>query len=104
MTTSAFVLEGTVLESTVLEGIATVARNHLDWKGPVERGMNLVEDLELDSLRLFTLAAEVENHFRVRLDEGDEMELQTVGDLVDLVSRKLVPGLSEPEEACSPPL
>ena len=81
----------------VLEGIATVARVHLDWSGPVERGMSLVEDLELDSLRLFTLAAEVENHFRVRLDEGEEMELRTVGDLVDLVRRKLAR-----EEACPP--
>ena len=73
----------------VLEGIATVARTHLDWQGPLERSMSLVEDMELDSLRLFTLAAEVENHFRVRLDEGEEMELATVGDLVDLIRRKL---------------
>lgn len=73
----------------VLEGITAVARDHLEYEGPVERGMRLVEDLELDSLRLFTLAAEVENHFRVRLDEGEEAELVTVGDLAELIRRKL---------------
>ncbi len=73
----------------ILEGIADVARRHLDWQGPVERHMRLVEDLELDSMRLFTLAAEVENHFRVHLYEEDEMQLVTVGDLADMIGRKL---------------
>ncbi len=35
--------------------------------------MRLVEDLRLDSIRLLTLAAEVENRFRVILDEEDEL-------------------------------
>ncbi len=73
----------------VLEGIAEVARRHLGWQGALRRDMRLVEDLELDSMRLFTLAAEVENHFRVILDEEDEGALVTVGDLADLIGRKL---------------
>ena len=44
--------------------------------------MRLVEDLRLDSIRLLTLAVEVENRFRVRLDEVDEAGIETVGDLV----------------------
>jgi acyl carrier protein len=47
-----------------------------------------VEDLELDSMRLFVLATEVENHFRIRLDEGDEDELTTIADLVAVIERK----------------
>jgi acyl carrier protein len=31
----------------------------------------------------------VENRFRVRLDEEDEAAIETVGDLVDVVRRKL---------------
>ncbi|MCB1035822.1 MAG: acyl carrier protein [Acidobacteria bacterium] len=73
----------------VLAGIAEVAREHLDWQGPIRREMLLVEDLELDSLRLFTLAAELENHFRIHLYEDEEGELSTVGDLVDLIRSKL---------------
>ena len=73
----------------VLAGVAAVARAHLDWRGPVEPAMRLVEDLELDSLRRLTLAVEVENLFRVKLEPEDEAGLETVGDLVGLVKRKL---------------
>lgn len=73
----------------VLAGVAEVARLHLDWQGPIRRDMRLVEDLELDSLRLFTLAAEIENHFRVSLYEDEEGELLTIGDLVDLIRSKI---------------
>ena len=49
--------------------------------------MRLVEDLELDSLRLLTLAVEVENRFRVAFEPEDDEEIVTVGDLVDAVER-----------------
>jgi acyl carrier protein len=73
----------------ILDGIAEVARRHLDWQGELAPGMRLVEDLRLDSLRLLTLAIEVEDRFRVALDEEDEAAIETVGDLVALVGRKL---------------
>ena len=78
--------------AAILEGIAEVARRHLDWQGAVTPAMRLVEDLRLDSIRLLTLAAEVENRFRVILDEEDELRLETVGDLVDLLAVKLQAG------------
>ncbi len=73
----------------ILTGIAEVAREHLGWEGPLTADMRLVEDLRLDSVRLLTLAAEVENRFRVVLSEGDEAAIVTVGDLVETVRRKL---------------
>jgi acyl carrier protein len=76
-------------EATILAGIAEVARLHLGWEGPLTGDMRLVEDLRLDSVRLLTLAAEVENRFRVFLDELDEGAIETVGDLVSIVMRKL---------------
>ena len=76
-------------EAAILEGIAQVVQEHLGWEGPLTLEMRLVEDLRLDSVRLLTLAAEVENRFRVILDETDEAGIQTVGDLVALVRRKL---------------
>jgi acyl carrier protein len=82
----------------ILAGVAAVARAHLDWRGPVEPGMRLVEDLELDSLRLLTLAVEVENRFRVRLDQADEEGIATVGDLEATVGRKLAGGGAEEPE------
>jgi acyl carrier protein len=76
-------------EAVILAGIAEVARLHLGWEGPLTTDMRLVEDLRLDSIRLLTLAAEVENRFRIFLDELDEGAIETIGDLVAVVRRKL---------------
>lgn len=76
-------------EAVILAGIAEVARVHLGWQGALTPDMRLIEDLRLDSIRLLTLAAEVENRFRVLLDEVDEARIETVGDLVETVRRKL---------------
>jgi len=76
-------------ERSILAGIAAVAREHLGWEGPLTPEMRLVEDLRLDSIRLLTLAAEVENRFRVLLAEEDELGIETVGDLIAIVRRKL---------------
>jgi len=67
----------------IIDGITEVARQHLGWEGPLRPEMRLVEDLELDSLKTLTLALEVENHFRVCLDE--EAEILTVGDLAAII-------------------
>jgi acyl carrier protein len=79
-------------DAAILAGIAEVARQHLGWQEPLTAEMRLVEDLRLDSVRLLTLAMEVENRFRVRLDELDEGAIETVGDLVASVRKKLDDG------------
>ena len=76
-------------ETAILAGIAEVARAIWAGRAPLTPDMRLVEDLRLDSIRLLTLAAEVENRFRVLLDELDEGGIETVGDLVAIVRRKL---------------
>lgn len=76
-------------EEAILDGVAEVARRHLGWEEELTPEMRLVEDLQLDSVRLLTLAVEVENRFRVCLDELDEGAIETVGDLVAVVRRKL---------------
>ena len=76
-------------DEALLAGIQDVARLHLGWEEPLTPELRLVEDLRLDSIRLLTLAAEVENRFRVFLDELDEGAIATVGDLVSVIRRKL---------------
>ncbi len=78
-----------VTEAEILDGVLDVARTHLNWTGPVSRDMPLVETFNLDSLRQLTLVIEVENRFRVRLDDQDEASLGTVGDLLDVIRRKV---------------
>jgi acyl carrier protein len=75
--------------AAILSGIDEVLRQHLGWEGALSMETRLVEDLRLDSIRLLTLAVEVENRFRVRLGEEDEAGIETVGDLVQVVGRKL---------------
>jgi len=76
-------------DEEVLDGIRVVAREHLDHHGAVERSTPLVEALELDSIRMLTLVVEVENHFEICLEEGDEEGIETVGDLVTLLQARL---------------
>ena len=76
-------------QEEILRGIEAVAREHLDRLEQLEPGMDLVEDLELDSLLLLTLAVEVENRFRICLDQEDEASIRTVGDLMGVVHRKI---------------
>lgn len=73
----------------ILRELAEVVREHLEHGGELSPEMDLIEDLELDSLRLLTLAVEVENHFRICLDQKDEAAIRTVADLVAVVERKL---------------
>jgi len=83
----------------ILQGVGEVARKHVGFDGRLAPEMDLVEDLSLDSIRLLTLAVEVENRFRVCLDEQDEAEIATVGDLVTAVERKLAAANGSPEAA-----
>jgi acyl carrier protein len=73
----------------ILDGIAQVARAHVGFDGALTEPMRLQEDLGLDSIRLLVLAAEVENRFQVALEPADDAAVRTVGDLVDVVARKL---------------
>jgi len=83
-----------VTSEEILRGVEQVAREHLNRPGELRLDMDLIEDLELDSLLLLTMAVEVENRFRIYLEEEDEAAIRTVGDLVDTVQRKLEQGAS----------
>jgi acyl carrier protein len=76
----------------ILAGVAAVAREHLAYDGELRLDQRLIEDLTLDSIRLLTLAAEVENRFRITLDAADEAGIETVADLVEVIAEKLGAG------------
>ena len=75
-------------DAEILSRLAEIARQKLDYDGELTVESRLVEDLELDSIRMLTLAMEVEDHFRICLDEDDEAGIVTVADLVAVVRRK----------------
>ncbi|MEZ5312436.1 MAG: acyl carrier protein [Thermoanaerobaculia bacterium] len=72
----------------ILDALVALARLHLGVDGKLDEEQRLVEDLAFDSLKLLTLAAEVENRFAFRIEPDEEAAIVTIGDLVDLVGRK----------------
>jgi acyl carrier protein len=76
-------------DDEILAAIAELAREHLGFEGPLAPEMRLVQGLALDSMRLLTLALEVEHRFDLSLEGVDGASVERVGDLVRLVATKL---------------
>ncbi|MCA9542849.1 MAG: acyl carrier protein [Myxococcales bacterium] len=76
-------------DGTLLVGIQQVAREHLDFDGELTPDSDLLGTLALDSVRLLTLVMELENHFDINLEEGDEVGIETVHDLMDVLRDRL---------------
>jgi acyl carrier protein len=75
-------------DDEILRGIEQVVRAHLGRDLSLRPADRLVETVELDSIRRLTLVIELENHFRVCLDEGDEADIETVADLVAMIRKR----------------
>ena len=75
--------------NVILQGITRAAQKELAFAGELHADQRLVEDLQLDSIRLLSLAMAVEDHFRIALDAEEEGGIDRVGDLVDLIEKKL---------------
>ena len=73
----------------ILKGIQHVFDQYLKIDIKLEPQMDILYDLQLDSLELTTLVVEMENHFKVAFEEGDELGLNTIDDLVCLVDTYL---------------
>ncbi len=84
------------MEAAVLAELRRIAQADLDYQGPVEPGLRLKEDLQLDSMGMIVVAVGLENCFRIKLDEGDAGTIVTVADLVRLVERRVAEAGSAP--------
>ena len=74
----------------ILDGVRGVLRTHLAIASPVDPETDLAEELQLDSLAQLTLIVEIENHFRICFEPHDEQGIRTVGDLVQVIGRRLI--------------
>ena len=72
----------------ILDGVREVFAEQLAIHDLTEE-THLIRDLKLDSLQQLTLVVELENRFRVAFGEGDEAGIERVGDVVDLLERRL---------------
>ncbi len=74
--------------ATVLRDVRQVLEEHLTI-ADVDEATHLFRDLELDAIQQLTFVVEIENHFKICFDEGDEAGIETIGDVVDTVSKRL---------------
>ncbi len=72
-------------QNKIRQGIQHVFDQYIKINTPIEPEMDLVADLQLDSMELTTLVVELENHFKVMFEQGDEENVHTIEDLVHLI-------------------
>ena len=76
-------------DEQILDGVRQVMRQHLQVRGPLEPGTDVLRDLNLDSVQRLTLIVELENHFRICFDPGDAEGVSTLLDVVALIRDRL---------------
>ena len=72
--------------------ILTAIKEHLDGRGvegEIVPGADLVADVGLDSLDVVELGLGLEERFGVDMPESDMEDVKTVGDIVEIVEKKL---------------
>jgi len=74
----------------VEEVLVSILKTHCRVTTEFRPELRLAEDLGLDSIGLLTLALELENHYRVRLEENPAAPPTTLGDLAELVKGRLL--------------
>ena len=76
----------------IFEGIVAVLQKKLRVQAPLAPETNIARDLQLDSVQLLTLVVELENHFRLCFEPGDEAGLATLGDITTRIAALQVRG------------
>jgi len=83
------------LRAAVLAEIRRILSTELEITDPVGPNHELARDLRVDSMGAIILAVGLEDAFRVKLSDADAGAVVTVGDLVDLVDRRVREGRME---------
>jgi len=73
----------------ILHGIRHVFQKYLEIESGIDPNTDILHDLQLDSMAMLTLVVELENYFQIELEEGDEQNVRTIDDLIDLIAHRL---------------
>ena len=76
----------TTESSETFDGVVAVLRSKLRVQASLAPETSIQRDLQLDSLQLLTLVVELENHFRLCFEPGDEAGLATLGDITTRIA------------------
>lgn len=75
--------------SEIEHKVIQILREHCNVTKTITSKTRLAQDLNLDSVGLMTLALEVENSYELILGEDPNHPPQTVGEIVELVQKRL---------------
>lgn len=75
-------------KSEIFEGIQHVFKEFLGIVD-ITPEIDIIEDLQLDSVNLLTLIVELENYFHVSFEEGEEENIKTIDDLILLIEQSI---------------
>jgi len=72
----------------MLEKLAELIKEQLNYDGEVKAESNFKDDLGADSLDLFELVMSMEEEFGVEIPSEDLEKITTVGDVIDYLKEK----------------
>jgi acyl carrier protein len=78
-----------MVAAEIIRGLATELAGSGTPLPPLTPQTRLFEDLALDSLTLMSLVVNLEDHYRVLLNETDAPEVRTIADLAALVVQRI---------------
>ena len=70
----------------IFDGVVAVLRGKLRVQARLQEKADILRDLQLDSVQMLTLVVELENHFRLCFEPGDEAGLKTLGDITTRIA------------------
>ena len=75
-------------DSSPFEVVCHILNEHCEVEQKISLSHKLIDDLELESVLMLTLIAELENHYRVVFDVDNASPFETVDDIVKYIERQ----------------
>ena len=73
----------------IFEKIASIIEDVADIpKDEIETNSSFMDDLDLASLEIMSIVSKLEKEFSIKLSEDDLLSIETVEDLINLISEK----------------
>ena len=73
----------------IREKLAGIIRKETAYRGDVSDDMRLIEDIGADSLQLMAIVTSAESSFKVTISDEALLDIQRVGDAVDIIEAGL---------------
>lgn len=74
---------------TVFEKIAKIIEDVADIpQDEIEESSSFMDDLDLSSLEIMSIVSKIEKEFSIKVSEQELLKVESVGDMVNLLSEK----------------